>query len=31
METLLGMNGAPDEKLLKTLNKKLNGFDLIEE
>ncbi len=30
METLLGMNGAPDEKMLKMLNKKLNGYDLVD-
>ena len=30
METLMGMNGQPDEKMLKMLNKKLNAFDLID-
>ena len=30
METLLGMNGSPDEKMLKALNKQLTKFDLID-
>jgi beta-galactosidase len=30
METLMGMNGAPDEKMVKMLNKKLNAFDLVD-
>jgi hypothetical protein len=30
METLMGMNGAPDEKMVKALNKKLNTFDLVD-
>ena len=30
METLMGMNGAPDEKMLKMLNKQLNKFDLVD-
>ena len=30
METLMGMNGAPDEKMLKMLNKQLNKFNLVD-
>ena len=30
METLMGMNGAPDEKMIKMLNKQLNKFDIVE-
>ena len=30
METLMGMNGAPDEKMLKLLNKKLGAYDLVD-
>ena len=29
-ETLTGMNGEPDEKMMKMLNKKLNAFDLVD-
>ena len=29
METLMGMNGAPDEKMLKMLNKQLTKFNLV--
>ena len=30
LETLMGMQGEPDEKLMKLLNKKLNAFDLAD-
>ena len=30
METLMGMNGEPNEQMMKVLNKKLNAFDLVD-